>query len=215
MGLQKIVVLCVALVAVVGGYWLIASSGADEATAVPVATEQESAAAPEAGDTESLAGFGSFASLLSLGRNITCDYTYQDEDGNTGSGTGYFAGERMRVDSVMTTVEDGAVYNSHVINDTETMYTWTETAEGTFAVMMPVTEVEETGSVTYEGADENLGEFSAEQEVTYDCNAWSVDASVFVPPADVEFTDMGAMMENMMNSLPEGFELPEGMTMPQ
>lgn len=217
MGLQKIVLLCFVLIVVVGGFVLATSFKKDEATLAPATAEQESSVETEATESEkeSLTGFGSFASLLSMGRNITCEYTYQDEEGGTGSGTGYFAGERMRVDSVMTMAEDGSVYNSHIINDGETMYTWTETADGTFATMMPVTETEIDEPMSYEETEDSSADFSAGQEVTYDCDSWSVDNSVFVPPSDVEFTDMGAMMEAMMNGLPEGFEMPEDMIMPQ
>lgn len=213
MELQRIVVLCIIVAVLGGGVWYVTGrdSGVESDEMTSVETEQMDDV--EMMDEEDLSGFGSFASLLGLGRDISCEYSYTDDDGNAGSGEGYFSGNLMRVDSVLTDT-DGTVYTSHMINDGTTMYTWTETTDGTFAVMMPAAEFEEDPSdYMYESETETTGEVSVEQEVEYDCEGWSVDASVFVPPSDVEFTDMAAMMESMMQGLPEGFEMPEGFPM--
>lgn len=39
--------------------------------------------------------------------------------------------------------------------------------------------------------------FDTSEEVDMDCREWSADASKFVPPSNVEFTDMSQMMGQM------------------
>ena len=54
-----------------------------------------------------------------------------------------------------------------------------------------------------------------DDQVSYDCKPWRVDELKFVLPSDVEFTDMNAMFEEMMQGMPEGFEMPEGFPVSQ
>jgi len=60
-------------------------------------------------------------------------------------------------------------------------------------------------------ASDTQAPFDLQDEVSYECERWTVDASLFVPPPDVEFTDMTAMMEAMMQDMPEGMTMPTGM----
>lgn len=214
MSLQKIVVLCVVVIAIAAAAWYVKSNSAEENIEPASAVNQNSPETINKTDSDTLTGVGSFAALLGLGQNITCDYSFSDEVG-AGTGTGYFAGERMRVDSTMTT-NDG-VFDSHMINDGDFIYTWTSTSEGDFAVKIPIPEESadvDDSDYSYMDGDES-GQFDVDQQVEYDCDRWSVDGSVFVPPVDIEFMDMSAMMQGMFDGMPEGFTMPEGMSLPQ
>jgi hypothetical protein len=209
MGLKKIVVLCVAVVVIAGALWLFfASKGAPQAPA----ENAGDTAGNEATDADALAtendtglsGVGSMFDLLALGRSISCTYSYSDENGS-GSGTGYFDGDRMRIDSDHT--EDGKTFETHVINDGTNLYSWTTSSEGSFAFVTRVEEYEETpgGSGASSG---DSGVDTLNEAVEYDCDSWRVDANVFVPPSNIEFVDMSAMMQWMMQGIPEGM-MPE------
>ena len=212
MDLQKIVVLCAVVVVVGGGVWFVSQK-----PATAPATSEEANSAPTAdvvaeSDFESITGLGSLATLMTLGQTFTCEYRFSDNEGNAGSGTGYFDGERLRVDSSMTT--DGERFNSSMINDGTFIYTWTTGGTEQFAMKMRVPE--DTGEpMDYTGPEEDSrSHVDMDQEVEYDCDRWRVDPSVFVPPTNVDFMDMEAMMNEMMQGMPEGFELPEGVELP-
>ncbi|MCA9365866.1 hypothetical protein KC723_03140 [Candidatus Kaiserbacteria bacterium] len=208
MSLQKIIILCLAILVIGIAIWYFISG--KNSPSAELTNDNSSAIDSEMSENnqdkmEAPSGLGSLASLIGLGQNITCDYSFSDE-GNSGSGTGYFAKDKMRVDSTMQT--DGQTYDSHMINDGEYTYVWTTTSDQPFAMKMPVEEFEQDSPLIEE--DSQQTQVSMDQQVEYDCNSWSVDQSVFVPPADIEFTDMEAMMKQMMGNIPEGFEMPEG-----
>lgn len=205
MGLQKIVVLCVlGLIIIVGGWFLLFSDN-DDKTQVTVNKDEAAITTDEteikAEDTnDDLSGFGSIKELFSLGKNITCEYTYSDES-SKGSGVGFFAGDRMRMDSEITT--NGMTFESHMINDGENLYTWSETAEGTFAIITPVSDAEiETNFDDSNFPQTNTDVDAFENDVTYTCKPWGGDRSRFTPPTDIEFVDMTKMMGGLM----EGFQ---------
>ena len=202
MSQSKIILLVVGVV-IAGGLWFMLQGGAGEDAstqndATPQATESDAA----------FTGVGSFTALMDLGKNIRCEFSYNDESGE-GSGASYFADDRMRVDSTQSV--DGETMTAHMVNDGEYVYTWTDGAEESFAMKMPVKEIEGSPQ-EYTGipteAEQNMIE--SDQEVEYDCDRWRVDESTFVPPNGITFMDMEAMLENMKENMPEGFEMPEG-----
>lgn len=211
MGLQKIVVLCVGLAVVGVGVWYVTSNGSETAS---TNTEEESVptAAENAPLDDSFRGVGSLQDLLTRGDSFMCTYRVGDENG-TMEGTSYIDGqnERYRMDG--TGNWDGSTGQFGAIVDATTMYWWADTPEGTMGMIMPVSETDTTVSAESEVAANQP--ITPDQDVQYDCAPWSVDASVFTPPADIEFTDMAAMMGDMIQGMPEGFEMPEGFAVPQ
>lgn len=204
MNIQKIIV-AVGIVLVLGAVVLFSQKAAPDAAVVgesgaPVAAEKETA-------SELVSGVGSFTSLLGLGQNLKCDFSFDDGEGASGEGTSYITKDRMRVDSTM--VADGVTYDSHMINDGEYIYTWTTGGEMPFAIKMQVPEDQDVESAD-DAPLEERGVVTGDEEVNYDCDRWSVDALKFVPPSDVEFMDMESMFKDMMQNMPEGFEMPEG-----
>lgn len=195
----------VVVVALIGaGAWFVLNQPSDETPGVESErVTQENSDADMMAEMEN-AGFGSLASLFGRGENIRCDFTSTFE-GEEASGTFYTNGENFRVDSEYSTAD--GVMTSSMINDGEYMYTWGQSPEGAMAVKMPILEAQGEGSVDYE-SDDNEASFDIDQQVDYDCARWSVDASVFVPPSDVTFMDMEAMMQGMMEGMPAGMGMP-------
>lgn len=199
----------VAVVAFGGAIWWF-SSGTDgiidrmTRDAETEQSERDQLATEDTEDAEAEAapsGQGSMRDLLMRGQSMECQFTFSDAEVD-GEGTGFFDGERMRMDSMMEI--DGSVHHASYIYADDSMYAWGEMPEGSFAITMPV-DGEDAIDDFADDADTPVG---VDEEVSYECEAWSVDNSVFAPPESVEFMDMGAMMDGMMQGT-EGMDQAE------
>jgi hypothetical protein len=207
--MQKIIYVLVGLV-VVGGVWYITTTDTPtEEASTSTDAERATETAPDTVEPETLSGFGSLKNILGLGDTIRCEFRSTFE-GQTSEGVFYTDGERFRVDSTVTSPESGTI-TSNMINDGIYTYTWGQSPQGAMAIKMATPEESDPmdwATEDWEANEESYVDF--EQEVEYDCDRWNVDTSVFVPPSDVEFVDMEAMMQEAMQGMPEGFELPAG-----
>lgn len=209
---SKIIALIIAGLVIIGLviYLMGGKSGENQATQT-VETESTSEEVEENDSSFQEEGFGSLAAFFGLGRDLTCTFSHTDtETGALSTGDFYYDGgaERFRVDS--TSSVDGGTYVSHMINDRESLYLWTEGTEGTFAIRMNSETYESNQDLPNTEGQNETQPFSVDEQVEYDCDPWNVDATLFAPPAGVEFLDMESMMQDMMQNMPEGFELPEG-----
>lgn len=137
-------------------------------------------------------GSGSFAELIERGDDVQCEFTYNDEaSGANVSGTMYVTdgGDRFRGDFTME--QNGQTFESHIIRDDTTAYTWGQTPYGTMGTTFQINEPEDISEA--EG-------LSSDQEVEYSCSGWSVNQQLFVPPSDVEFTDMTEQLDGLEQS---------------
>ncbi|MDA8596895.1 hypothetical protein N9L26_01015 [Candidatus Pacebacteria bacterium] len=200
--MNNIVLAVIALALLGAGVWYFVAA---EPEAEEVTTTEVSSEVADDSELEKVSGVGSLAALMEAGDSITCSYSFSDES-MTGTGIGYFADGSMRLDAEMT--YEGDEFNSHMIHDGTTLYMWGDTDEAPYALKMPAPETD-TLLVDEEGSIEQ-SQIDLDQEVTYDCEAWNIEGSVFVPPSDIAFVDYAAQMEAMFENLPEGFELPEG-----
>lgn len=132
---------------------------------------------------------GSILSLLQGGRNVTCTYSLETEGGTT-SGTVYIAGDRM-YGEFTTTVDNLQSFDSNVIRDNEYMYTWSSAVEG--GTKMKIVEAEDNEAET----EKDDTTKSLEQDVDMKCNSWTADNSKFIPPGDIEFTDLTSDVEKI------------------
>ncbi len=149
---------------------------------------------------EILKGADSIEHLLALGKTVSCSFTYNSQNMGVGNGMGYFDQGRARVDASLN--KSGKPFETHMIHDRSTLYTWTVSDEGNFAFMMPVQATETDGSAEkVDGARDAL-----EEQVEYACDPWVVDEGKFTPPADVQFTDLSRIME----TIPAPKELGDG-----
>lgn len=197
----KIVIGVAVLIAVAIGLWLALGKEAAEAPSTASNGDEMAMSADEGASDDSgmFSGTGSFLDLIGMGRNVTCDFTYvAEETDGAAAGTVWVAGERMRGDFEMQ--QAGETYYSHMIQDGEMIYTWSESPAGDFAIVMPIEEGEDVEADTQEYSRP----VDMNNEVDYDCRSWNVNASVFVPPSDIEFVTMEEMFQNMM---PEGFDI--------
>lgn len=137
-------------------------------------------------------GSASFAELIERGDDMQCDFSYSDEtSGGNVSGTMYVTDEGKRFRGDFTMNQNGQTFESHIIRDNATAYTWGETPYGTMGTTFQINEPDDISEA--EG-------LSSDQEVEYSCSGWSVDQQFFVPPSDVEFTDMTQQLDGLEQS---------------
>lgn len=142
---------------------------------------------------------GTFAEVLALGKNVTCDYENQDESGTT-EGTIYIKdrGEGIRSDFVLTK-EDGSSINSHLIVDGTMEYIWQDGDPS--GVKMEISEEDKDDIFS---DDNQEGGLSANEKLT--CRTWNVDEEKLTPPTNVTFTDLS--LRSSDSTSPVGNENP-------
>ncbi len=195
----------------IGGAVLVYLVATQPATAPSDATTPATnEAAPAAVETKEqatadLSGTGTLADFFARGESVRCTFT-TDYEGVQSEGELWYSDERMRVESITQTA--GETLTSSMINDGEQTYVWGSNAAGVQGMVFPSDMSDTTTPEAYDNPQANPG-VSMDQRVSYDCESWSVDNSLFVPPSDVDFVDMGRMMQGMMDGgVPE---MPAGM----
>lgn len=217
--MQKILIGVAAVVIVGGGIWYITSQSSND----QMTSETGGSALSESEQLDNklventkITGSDSLANLFGFGENVRCEFSSVNvAEGDRSSGTFYTDGERFRVEAMYTTSE--GVVTTNMINDGEYAYTWGKTPQGEMAIKAPNMEVEgeaDPSSLDF-GPDDEESYVDINERVEYDCDRWNVDSKVFIPPSDIEFMDMEAMMREAMEGMPEGFELPEGVELPE
>lgn len=190
--MSRKVLLIIGAVLVVGAVVVFFGDGSKDAR--PSTTSSGNEAAQNERVAESNipeAGSASLPDLIRLGNNIQCDFSYTgiEMEGEM-RGTMYIAdrGEQFRGDFTMT--QQGQTVETHIIRNNETAYTWSQTPFGSMAVEFAI----ENDEDIFDASNEN---FNYNQQFEYSCDRWNVDASKFIPPRDIEFTNMTDMMMEM------------------
>ena len=129
----------------------------------------------------------SIKSLLGVGKNVTCIISYPEHGS---SGTIYVSDNKMRGD--FTALVNDKSMASSIIQDGTYMYMWS----GNQGTKMSVEQVM-TATPTPSSQSTDL-----DAQVDMKCSNTSPDSSKFTPPADVQFTDMSAMMDKMQSGQP-------------
>ncbi len=164
------------------------------------AAPSESADSTQKESSDSLNNFakGSIASLLTAGKNVTCSLKYPE---GKGTGTVFVSGKKVRGD--FTTATDAAKeFKTSMIQDGEYAYIWSDAdKKGTKIKVSGLPSPSPVANSKTDTSDIN-------QEVDLSCSTWSADPSKFAVPADVEFTDVSALMEKSQGQLPAGNSTP-------
>lgn len=113
----------------------------------------------------------SLKELLGVGLTQKCTFE---------TGTVYLANGKMRGDFQE---------NSHMIVDGTTSYTWTDGQNSGFKMTFDPASVESDNTSTTNPAGMDYS-----KAYNYDCNNWSLDATVFELPKDVKFQDFSSLM---------------------
>lgn len=121
---------------------------------------------------------GSFADLSTRGGEWKCMVDTSTAEA-VSSGSVYVSQKNVRGDFTSDVASYGQV-ESHIITDGESVYTWTSVMPQGFKMKMVATG-NDSGKPSGQGGDAN-------QKYSYDCEPFTVDASLFVVPSDIQFT---------------------------
>ena len=124
--------------------------------------------------------------LFKSGLAAKCEMTTPE-----GTATMYISGKNQRIDSE----SDGR--ESHMISDGTWMHAWSK--EG--GVKMNLEKLKAAGDAMggNTGNTQTPEDFATAPGVDVKCRPTAVAGSMFVPPSDVKFTDLSAMMDQMQS----------------
>lgn len=191
-----------AVVVVGGGYYVMSSGSLSMEGGVNVATGDVTGdgvddvmvsdkATPKL--MEKAAAFtGSFFDLATRGGNYTCTISSSGTNNST-TGTVYVSGANVRGE--FTTTASGRTVDSNMLKLADKVYVWG--AGMPQGIIMDATMTDTSGeSPAMSGSGKEM-----QQEYGWDCVATGADASKFVKPSNIEFMDLGALMQGA-GSLP-------------
>jgi len=175
------VVLVVLIILALAWYFVAGKKGSDTS----VKSGQENAGMMQTSNTSSQPM--SMKELMASGKTQKCDFTSQSAS-STSQGTVYIGGGKMRGD--FSSTAQGKTMATHMINDGTTVYTWVDGMS--MAVKMSA-----AAKMTNRPTPSNRTSQSVDQNAkyNYNCSDWTQDNSQFTPPANINFTDMSAMMQ--------------------
>ena len=131
--------------------------------------------------------------LLTSGQSVMCTFEYSGESKNTSSGTVYIANGNMKGEFDVTD-KDGKKSHMQMIRNGDSNYIWGDEVDGGIKMTLATKDLEsDTSTNQYFDFNNN--------NVNYDCSAWSADNSVFTPPTDIKFTDLSSMMPKKTDSM--------------
>ena len=165
----------------VGGYFAFGRSSSS-----PSSNSSEAANTTPAQDSMQKK---SLKDLMGLGTNQQC--TFKDATGN--GGTVYVSGTKVRGDFASTT--NGTSISSHMVSDGKTTYMWMDGQTQGFKTSLDAVAQPDLTAKQQPAVDVN-------QQLDYNCGAWTVNASVFALPTGIDFIDPAALMPKV--TLPAG-----------
>lgn len=143
----------------------------------------------------------SLKDFLSMGDASRCTYKNEDATAIT-EGTTFVHNGKVRSDSRITLKKTNAVTTSFSIIADGVMYAWgSDMPTGMKMELATMEDMKDDTSVDSDTTKETQTQTQTQDYETaydYECDGWSADGSVFVPPSDVTFTDYSAMMKQMM-----------------
>ena len=125
------------------------------------------------------------ATATQLGQPIKCTSMYEGQ-----TSTIYMKGSKMRIDTMPV--------DAHGIYTEDTMYTW----QGNQGMIMKVSEVKQMAKsqgTEYQAQTQDDVVQKAQQS-NAKCEPASIPESMFTPPSEVQFQDLGKMMMELENT---------------
>jgi hypothetical protein len=181
-----IVIVIIAIVAALFAWVSIFGTKKDTQTSENV--EQVSVEGVGVPEGKQFSGIDTLASLQGQGKDLECQVVYEHAgQGSPTEGTYFTSNGNVRGDFVVPSPDFSSTIVSSMIVGGSSMYVWSKIGDDTFGFKSDIsndTEIDSNEPVPLDA------------QVKYTCTQWqNVDGSVFVPPADVTFKDLGAVME--------------------
>jgi hypothetical protein len=140
-------------------------------------------------DRNSFSGVGTLTELKTQGKDLECQIVMEQSGKKQIEGTYFTSKGNVRGDFVVPAEEFGGSITSSMIVGGNAMYVWSKIGEDTFGFKSDVTSEASAAVDTKEPVP-------LDAQVKYTCSEWTqVDGSVFVPPVDVQFQDLNAVID--------------------
>lgn len=181
---------------------LLGSAALILAACTPKDQPQETTApAPDQTTSEQASEFSKVAMAIQAGQSASCQITNTE----TGEAMDYkIKGKKMKMTG-MTSPD--AAQSTAMLMDGEFIYTWNEADKKGVKMQLPseedMAELSQQGMTMPDLSQEAEKEKYENDGYSVNCTVTSVDESEFVPPTDVAFTDMSALMDNAMKMMGE------------
>jgi hypothetical protein len=172
-----LIVIIVLLLLVAGGafFMLTKKPSSQLANSNPVPTSAGTQSVPTASAARSL------RDLLTQGLPQKCTFSMEN---TTGSGTGMIVISGGKVRGEITSTIDGQTTLTHMLVDGTTSYIWM--GDNTTGFKMSI----DPKTITPAPNQPKSAAFDPDKSVNYNCTPWVPDASQFVLPANVTFSDL-------------------------
>jgi hypothetical protein len=138
----------------------------------------------------------SLKDFLSLQDMMKCTFANEDTNSLT-EGVTFVSNGKVRSDTKTTVKKGNTTMTNSSIIDGGVMYAWgSEMPGGIKMSLSTMADMKTKAETTPNSTPTQATDYDMSHD--YNCEAWTVDASVFVPPTTIAFTDYGEMMKKMM-----------------
>lgn len=177
----------VAVVVVLGGgAYLLSQSGGSSQPAAVEQSQGQAATSSQTAQPQTGSYQGSLADLARRGGDWKCTVNVGTAAA-VSSGVVHVSGQKVRADFT-SNVSGAGTIDSHMISDGSYYYTWTSAYPQGFKMAIPASDT--PVSPTNGSAQTSSSGLNPDQNYSYDCQAETPDASLFVPPSNITFTTM-------------------------
>lgn len=188
--MKRGLIIVVVIAILIAGYALVVLFGTNKDNPTTEQVEQvsvEGVGVPA--DKKPFSGIGSLTELQSQQRDLECQVVFEQTDKERIEGTYFTSKGSVRGDFVIPAPEYGGTIVSSMIVGGDAMYVWSKIGDDTFGFKSDVTN-KKTASV------DTKEPVPLDAQVKYTCTEWTaVDGSVFMPPVDVQFQDLNAVID--------------------
>lgn len=188
---MKRTIIIVAIIAVlIAGYALVVMFGTDATDKSTEKIEQVSVdGVGTPTDRATFSNIGTLAELQKHDKDLECQVVFEQAGGESVEGTYFVSKGNVRGDFVVPAPEFGGTITSSMIVGGSAMYVWSTIGDDMFGFKSDVTD-DKTKTV------DTKEPVPLDAQVKYTCSEWTaVDGSVFVPPVDVQFQDLNAVID--------------------
>lgn len=187
--MKRITIIVTIIALLVAAYALVVLFGTEKEN---IRTEQTEAVSVEGvgtpTDRKTFSGVGSLTELKTQDKDLECQVVYDKSADERIEGTYFVSKGNVRGDFVVPAPEFGGTIVSSMIVGGDSLYVWSKINDDMFGFKSNVNEQNPN-------VDSNQP-VPLDASVRYTCAEWTeVDGSVFVPPADVQFKDLDAVIE--------------------
>lgn len=165
-------------------------------------TQTPQSTAPQ-NEKQAMNEFAELSSAIEAGRPVSCVFTKSPE--NTVM-TYMMKGKKIKISGMQV---EGQAYQGAMMSDGEYMHTWDEVKKEGVKMKLPAEQdlkdfAKEKGQSVPDLSDETERKTWEDQGYRIDCKEATIADSEFIPPTDIKFTDMSAMMESVNTMMKSG-----------